>query len=160
MYMTGSVGLSSLEGPLETTVLFGKKISTNSTGYISYSPDFSNLFGTNNQSNCVIGMVHRLDDITSSISLNASVGSTVISLSQSRPIGPFRAKSEIKAGSNGLSIGITGDKKIDKVTRLGLGVECGSTGVSFKLKYLKINKNLPIRSKSVITNPIIRKYGF
>jgi hypothetical protein len=40
----------------------------------------------------------------------------------------------LSAGTNGITIAITGDRKFEKLTRVGLGVEYSSTGVSLKFK--------------------------
>jgi hypothetical protein len=68
MYCTGSLGWNPVKMPIKGSLLFGRKISTNSTGFISYNTDFSNLFGVE-ESTCAIGMAHRIDDVTSSLEM-------------------------------------------------------------------------------------------
>ncbi|KAJ3000641.1 hypothetical protein HDV02_004326 [Globomyces sp. JEL0801] len=69
----------------------------------------------------------------------AGLNSSYINVFQTRPFGAIRGRLQVTVATDtGLSFSIGGDRKLDKSTRMGLAVECGSReGVSFKLKKLE-----------------------
>jgi hypothetical protein len=69
-YATVSVAGQSLSSPPTIAMLFGRRITTNSTGYMQYTPDIASLFGfSGNDTSCSIGLNHFADDTQSTLDL-------------------------------------------------------------------------------------------
>jgi hypothetical protein len=67
-YATVSVAGQSMSAPPTISMLFGRRITSTSTGYIQYTPDIGSLFGmVGNDTSCSIGLNHFANDTHSTL---------------------------------------------------------------------------------------------
>ncbi|KAJ3315239.1 hypothetical protein HDV04_003632 [Boothiomyces sp. JEL0838] len=147
-FSTFNVNYNSVTGIPTMAIMFGRKVAEHTTGFITYKPTL-NLpwFDTGvNNSSCMLGLVHDFDKIQSGVDIQAGLQQSFVSIYQARPIGNIRAKVQMTvATGSGLSLAISGDRKLDKSTRIGIGVECTSAqGVTFRVKLNRLGQRLTI----------------
>ncbi|KAI8902351.1 hypothetical protein BC833DRAFT_573954 [Globomyces pollinis-pini] len=148
IFSTLNLSFKNLVNFPTASLMFGRKISTHTTGYITYRPDLNEFFelSNNSTSSCTIGFVHAHEKVESGLDIKAGLNSSYINVFQTRPFGAIRGRLQVTVATDtGLSFSIGGDRKLDKSTRMGLAVECGSReGVSFKLKVTRLGQRLSI----------------
>ncbi|KAJ3301520.1 hypothetical protein HDV03_000696 [Kappamyces sp. JEL0829] len=128
-----------------TTLLLGRRIATNTTGYISFTPDWRNIWGARGKSTCSIGVNYRDEEVFYGVELFAGANNSQIKLHQTRQAGPFKLRTELAAGMSEVTISLGGDKRIDEKSRIGLAIECGTTsGVTLRLKLARMGQRLTV----------------
>lgn len=137
-FLTINTSINSFRRLPSTSVVFGKQLSPNTTGYISYRPDWKKIWGLGGKSTCSIGMNYKDDKVVYGIDLQASSTASTLSLRQTRNVfdGIFKIRTEASLGNRtGLGFVLGADQKINDITRAGAAVECASlSGVTLRLK--------------------------
>ncbi|KAJ3274643.1 hypothetical protein HDV01_002485 [Terramyces sp. JEL0728] len=147
-FSTFNLNCNNVTNIATTAIMFGRKVADHTTGFITYKPTLHlPWFDTGaNNSSCMLGLVHDIDKVQSGVDIQAGLQQSFVSIYQARPIGSIKAKVQMTiATGSGLSLAISGDRRLDKSTRIGVGVECASAqGVTFRIKLNRLGQRLTI----------------
>ncbi|KAH6568240.1 hypothetical protein BASA62_005593 [Batrachochytrium salamandrivorans] len=154
IFMTVHGDMRTVYRPPDLTIVVGRRITTNSTGYLRYQPgSFCNgLWGPRNLGHishtaCTVGMVHNMHGRQWDFDLHAGVSGSRITLSHTRPIaGRILTRIELSAMTSGdVVIGINGDHRVDRHTRIGMGINCSvESGVFLQLKVSRLGQKIKL----------------
>eukprot|EP00842_Homolaphlyctis_polyrhiza_P006749 jgi/Hompol1/7075/HPOL_005181-RA len=134
----------------------GRKITENTTGFLSYRPGLFRIgsWGPADDRNlgissCSIGFNHNKDRREWNFEIEAGLANSHISLSHARPLpGHIRGRIDLTASlASGTRINVSGDRRLDRYTHVGMGVGYGTSGnVSLRLRVSRLGQkfSLPI----------------
>ncbi|KAJ3101781.1 hypothetical protein HDU97_001065 [Phlyctochytrium planicorne] len=140
--------------PPPITLSVGRKLTDNTTGYMTYRTGSYALgywgdgrTDPGDMSSCAVGFV-RKDNVSQwTLDMTAGLAASFVSLSYFRFFAKgTRGRISFVAGtSTGLQGSLTVDKKINKHDRVALGVECGNlTGILMRLRYMRLGQKLSV----------------
>nr|KAJ3422411.1 hypothetical protein HK105_008188 [Polyrhizophydium stewartii] len=113
------------------------RVTANSTGYLTYSPGLFRIgsWGPDDprdigNSSCALGIVHSVQKRQWSCDIEAGILESHITVAHTRVVpGHIRARFEVTTStSGGIRISVSGDRRVDRNTRVGMGVTCGAIG--------------------------------
>ncbi|KAI9104664.1 hypothetical protein DFS34DRAFT_604008 [Phlyctochytrium arcticum] len=143
----------SLSAPPNLTVVLGRRITSKTTGYITYRTGQYALgkWGADqdlsDQSACSLGMVRRAEKGQWNMDLQVGLSNSLVSLSYFRILPrSIRGRASIMLSTMmGAQASISGDKKVSKHGRIGLGVDCASMGgVTVRVKLARVGQKFVI----------------
>ncbi|KAI8915037.1 hypothetical protein BC831DRAFT_488500 [Entophlyctis helioformis] len=150
--VTGS--MTTLSMPPHLRFVAGRQLTSHSTGFVSYDPGLFSIasWGAEDpdvlgHSSCTMGVVHRLRGREWGCEIKAGVVESHVSINHTRPMpGHIRARVEMVASTGGgVRLSVTTDRRIDRNTRVGMGIHCGSSGgVSLRLRVSRLGQRFSI----------------
>ncbi|KAJ3159386.1 hypothetical protein HDU86_001704 [Geranomyces michiganensis] len=131
----------------------GRKLTTTLTGYLTYQTGEWQLgpWGANqdfrHRSACSLGLMRRVDKAQWNTELQAGIASSHISFTYVRTLPrSIRGRASVVLSNTiGIQCSVSGDKKVNKYTRVGLGVDCATLGgVTLRVKLARLGQKLVI----------------
>ncbi|XJO71805.1 hypothetical protein BDV3_001255 [Batrachochytrium dendrobatidis] len=145
---------NSVYSPPNLTIDIGRKIAPNYTGFITYRPGLFRLgsWGLSDpqllgHSSSTIGIVHNDQRKSWTCLVHAGIMESNVLLSYTLPIvGHIRARMDFSASSSGdMAIDISGARRIDRNTRVSMGVNCSiQRGVFLKFRVVRLGQKFSI----------------
>ncbi|KAL2920011.1 hypothetical protein HK105_200077 [Polyrhizophydium stewartii] len=155
-FMTVAGSSSSIYCPPDLKLVVGRRVTANSTGYLTYSPGLFRIgsWGPDDprdigNSSCALGIVHSVQKRQWSCDIEAGILESHITVAHTRVVpGHIRARFEVTTStSGGIRISVSGDRRVDRNTRVGMGVTCGAIGgvtLRFRVSRLGQKFTLPL----------------
>ncbi|KAI8922173.1 hypothetical protein DFJ77DRAFT_14589 [Powellomyces hirtus] len=144
---------TTLSAPPTLIASLGRKISSTLTGYLTYQTGEWQLgpWGADqdfyHRSACSLGLMRRMDRSTWNTDLQVGLATSHLSFTYFRTLPrSIRGRvSVVLSTTMGVQCSIAGDKKVNKYTRVGLGVECASLGgVTLRMKLARLGQRFVI----------------
>ncbi|KAI9206573.1 uncharacterized protein BJ171DRAFT_14942 [Polychytrium aggregatum] len=152
-FCTANAHIATTALPPTLAFVLGRRISQSTTMFLTFQTGQFRLgsWGASERlrqrSSCSVGIVRRFNDAQLNVDVQAGLSGSHISLAYAKILPKqIRLRGSLQLSNvGGVTASLSGEKKVSKHSRVGLGVTCGaSSGVSFKLKYTRLGQKFII----------------
>ncbi|ORX75758.1 DnaJ-domain-containing protein [Anaeromyces robustus] len=152
-FLTTTATMGAIRAPPTFTIVAGRQITPNYTGMITYNTGFYSIgrwgkkITPGDSSSVTLTLIRRKGQTNIQGSVTVGLMESHIRLSYIKNLTKhLRLKTHaLFSTMSGSNIGVSVDKKITKLSRCGLGLNCSSTiGFSIQLKYYRLGQTITI----------------
>ncbi|KAI8588634.1 hypothetical protein BDZ88DRAFT_463060, partial [Geranomyces variabilis] len=144
---------TTIAAPPIAVATLGRKLTSTLTGYFTFQSGEWQLgpWGADqdfrHRSACSLGLMRRVDKAQWNTEIQAGIASSHISFTYVRTLPKsIRGRASVVLSNTiGLQCSVSGDKKVNKYTRIGLGVDCATLGgVTLRMKLARLGQKFVI----------------
>ncbi|KAJ3183761.1 hypothetical protein HDU87_005877 [Geranomyces variabilis] len=144
---------TTISAPPIAVASLGRKLTSTLTGYLTFQSGEWQLgpWGADqdfrHRSSCSLGLMRRIDKAQWNTEIQAGIASSHISFTYVRTLPKsIRGRASVVLSNTiGLQCSVSGDKKVNKYTRIGLAVDCATLGgVTLRMKLARLGQKFVI----------------
>ncbi|KAJ3300834.1 hypothetical protein HK104_000027 [Borealophlyctis nickersoniae] len=154
IFATVTAYATTVETPPPLVMVLGRRLTEATTGFMTFKtgnytlgPWGATMGGYHERSSCSLGMFRQAHRSQWNAEVQAGLQQSHINLSYFRmlPKGVKARASVVLSTSMGLQVGLSGEKKVSKHSRLEIGVTCGAAGgTSLRIRLSRLGQRFVV----------------